>query len=215
LLKASAVMKLLPNVVMSNLSIHLGMRGENAATSGTSIGSAWALAAALRVLEEGKVRCAVVGSASFPYEYFNLDAYLRFFGPEFLEPPLVEGASALLLRGEGDPLGVDPGSITGAVRRVELLAGDPLEPSWDGARSACFDRLRARGFDLDAYAVVGVQPSKTANFLAAGEPLGVLSVIHGLNESAPDGRGLSVSYDRFGNVSAVEVEGARRARRVP
>lgn len=196
-MRASSVVKLLPNILMSNLSINLGLCGENLITSGTSVLSARLLGMAVQRIEQGEDEAAVVASASFPYQYFNIDAYLRFFGEEFFEPPLCEGASACVLSANKP---VD-GEICGRIRSVRVFRKCPAH------NSDIRDFLAARGYEPDRYEKVLFSPSAAGNFLAATEPFSALALAHFLTERASQNTAISVCSDIFGNVSVVEVEG--------
>ncbi len=196
-MRASSVIKLLPNVVMSNLSINLGIGGENTVTSGTSVSSALVLQSAIDVLDCKKAKAAFVASASFPYRYFNIDSYLRFFGEDFFVPPLCEGASACLLVKQPE----EGQEVLGAIRTINTYK---KSASWQGDNLTF---LSEKGFQLGDYEKLLVSPSQSGNFLAATEPFALLALLDFLKERAPGKMALSVSSDIFGNVSAIEVEG--------
>ena len=200
---ASSVVKILPNVVMSNLAMNLDILGENTITAGTSVSSANLLQTAAQMLEERKCQRTIVGSASFPYEYFNIDAFKRFFGDEFFATPLCEGACAISMSNEPDV------QILGSIDSVTTFKCTQKDlPA---------EILAQRGFDLMAYEYVLLQPSLAGNFLAASEPLGLVAVIEGLNTGregeclGTKGKGLSVTVDYFGNYSAIEVSSRSKA----
>ena len=200
---ASSVVKILPNVVMSNLALNLEILGENTVTAGTSVSSATTLRAAAALLQADKCQGAIVASASFPCQYFNIDAFIRFFGDAFFATPLCEGASAIALTQQASDhvIGTIDSITTFKCAEEELSA----------------EILARRGFDLMAYEYVLLQPSQAGNFLAASEPLGLQAVLHALNKGrlgeclGTKGKGLSVSYDYFGNYSAIEVSSRSKA----
>ena len=200
---ASAVVQILPNVVMSNLAMNLEILGENTITSGTSVSSATVLKAATALLEADKCQGAIVASASFPCQYFNIDAFKRFFGSDFFATPLCEGASAIALTQEAsvDALGTIDSITTFKCTEDELPA----------------EILARRGFDLMAYEYVLLQPCHGGNFLAASEPFGLQAVLQALNKGregeclGTKGKGLSVTNDYFGNYSAIEVSSRSKA----
>ena len=189
------MVKILPNVVMSNLAMNIPVSGENTVSAGTSASSAWALQAAWRGIRQDKAHCAIVASASFPYEYFNMDAYHRFFGETFFTPPLCEGASAVALSKHPD----DSGNILGAITHIHTF-------KHQGSQSPEMV-LASSGYDLSAYDRILFQPSASGNFLAASEPFGMLCVLDSMAKNTKNvssgllGRGLSVTRDYFGNYS--------------
>jgi hypothetical protein len=210
---ASSVVKILPNVVMSNIAMNASILGENTVSAGTSVSSAWALNSVCRVLEEDKAKVAIMAAASFPYQYFNIDAYLRFFGEKFFHPPLCEASAAVSLSKKVDKSQKALGTITG----IHLFKAAPvLSP---------VKVLEEKGFNLECYDKVLLQPSASGNYLAAAEPLGLLTVLESLasiespavsqSQTVPGSfgapcearllKGLSVTRDYFGNYSVIEV----------
>ena len=202
-LMASSVVKLLPNVVMSNLSIHLDILGENTTTAGTSAGSAWCIRSARRLLREAGQTAVFVATASFPYAYFNLDSFRRFFADSFFDPPLIEGSAAITLT-HASGVSRFPAGVLGSLHRSHTFRLNP-----EASLQEELDRL---GFGDAARNHLLIQPSPSGNFLAAGEPLGILTVLEALNETGKGGTGISVTQDPFGWVSIVEVEGSDAAR---
>jgi len=193
---ASSVVRLLPNVVMSNLAANLAIHGENAATAGTAVTSAWSVGAALRVLYEGTARAVLVGSASFPYQYFNVAAFRRCFGSSYWQTTPCEAASALALvrpaaRYAGD-------EVLGTVIGQATCVTGP-----DGTAEEALDRM---GLDPSGLSFVLEQPRTGGDFLAAAEPLGLLAALRRL-AAAGGGRAASLCRDRFGAWSAVVVAG--------
>lgn len=229
-LMASETIKLLPNLIMSNLSMNLGIRGENSLFCGGAQAGAAALEAALEVLGSPGAELAAVLSVSTPLEYFNVDAYRRFLPDRTRAPHLVDAAAALLIApgagardGNGNrrtshpiPDGHVPlGSILG-VRRFKVSA-DLLSSLTHGTTSfpsAALANISEFPFEIAGYPSVDhgfssvvVQPSRFGQTLSAAEPLGCLAAMRSLKGKGPTARGVSISIDPFGNGSAIEVEG--------
>lgn len=208
---ASSVVKLLPNVVMANLAVNFGLRGENSIFSPSCVSSARALGAAARSVESGGSPLSAAVSVSCPFEYFNIDSYKRFFGESFFDPPLCECASAVLLASR-DFVSSRPalrerviGAVTGLDHfRLETAPFSGGEYEHLAALSAVRENVLS---NFPGREFVFFAPSASGNFLSASEPLGALAAVHRLNSLASSRPASSASFDRFGNVSVVTVAG--------
>ena len=210
-LMASSVVKLLPNIVMSNISINMGINGENAIFSATSAAPACALESACMAIEDKTTPSAIAAAVSMPYEYFNIDSYRRFFYDDFFTVPLCEGASALMAFDRETVL-KDAGlknAITGSIKKIDVFKMDDKlcrQASTDGR--GFIDALKSEyGVDVKKYEIFKLNPSGSGNFLSASEPLSVLSVMSALNSKMSTGEGLSICADYFGNVSVITAAG--------
>ncbi len=210
-LMASSVIKLLPNIVMSNVSINLELNGENAIFSATSAASAGALESACMAVENKTSPAAIAASVSMPYQYFNIDSYRRFFCDGFFAVPLCEGASALLAAGRETVLkdGALKEAVIGSIKRIDIFKmDDKLCRTVSTDRTAFTDALSSEhGIAVKDFEIFKINPSASGNFLSASEPLSVLSVMNALNAKNSSGEGLSICADYFGNVSVITVVG--------
>jgi hypothetical protein len=191
-LMASEVIKLLPNIIMSNISINLPIKGENTLVSGTVSDSVWALKAACRCLESNKADMAVVGSASFPFEYFNLNAFKRFFNDDFFEFPFCEAASCVIL--------TTPEFINKHADLKTGIIGSIIDiQQFEGLINIGHEQTES----LDKTLFL---PGRCGNFLCAAEPLGLLALLEKLNCSADfKYQGISISKDYFKSTSKIKL----------
>lgn len=180
--RASDVVRLLPNLPVSNLSIPLSIRGGNAIFAGFSPAGAHALGAALARLREGTLRAALVAAVSSPHNYFNMDSFRRFLPDVPSARPPAEGAAALLLGAPGEPA---PGA-----RRIGRIA--ELSP----APGAAAERLLARHPRWNGIPVI--EGAGEAGDLRAAELPVALA-------GAGEAPAVLCATDPFGAVSAVEL----------
>lgn len=96
-LGASDVVRLLPNVSVTNLAVPLGLRGENGVYAGFASAAGAALEAARDGLQSGRFPAAIVAAASSPLNYFNEQSRQSHFSPATFSRPLAEGAAAVVL----------------------------------------------------------------------------------------------------------------------
>lgn len=202
---ASETVKLLPNVIMSNLSMNLGLGGENALFCGWAQAGAAALESAVEVLGGPGASLAAVVSVSTPLEYFNVDAYRRFMPFGVGDSLLIDAASAMVLAPAGFrewPAGTSPVGAILAIRRFR--SATPIDP---GSPSATV--LEAAGYPAsgNGFSSVATQPGRFGETLSAAEPLGCIAVMTSLRGRGPMARGVSITFDSFGNGSSVEVAG--------
>ncbi|PKK90322.1 MAG: hypothetical protein CVV64_10165 [Candidatus Wallbacteria bacterium HGW-Wallbacteria-1] len=207
---ASSVVRLLPNVVMANVSINLTISGENCIFSGTSMASVGALEAASRSLREKRCDVALLSGSSFPLQYFNIDSFNRFLRHDLMNFPLCEGASAVLL--SADPMAERSGYLLDVLRWRCSIGADNTEAGMGRGVSVMgvndipvnADVRYGRPFDH-----VLVQPGLWGDFLSAGEPFGFMIVLEHLRRNNPSGIGVSICRDWFGFCSAIVVAGPK------
>lgn len=211
---ASSVIKLLPNIVMSNLSINFGWRGENAIFTSGGAPGADALNAMLISLEERRSHLAVAAAVCSPFEYFNMDSYTRFLAPGFFSLPLCESASAVLCCSRGhyaeNKTALSCFEPEGAFVSIDFyrLPDSPcLCDDLPALQNKCRSFIEKAGYDLGGVSLFSVSPSPCGNFLNAAEPLAAASLIHRLNASGAGGHAVSASVDYFGNVSVIKASG--------
>lgn len=207
---ASETVKLLPNLLMSNLSMNLGMKGENAIFCGGPQAGAAALEAALGILGSPGARLAAVVSVSSPLEYFNVDAYRRFMPRGTGSAHLVDAASALILAPvpvgprerhaagvKNDPSGRPLGTIL-RIRRFKIPEPGKVKNALEAAGYSNVDH---------GFSAVVVQPSAFGETLSAAEPFGCLAAMSAIEGKGPCVKGVSICIDPFGNGSSIEVAG--------
>jgi hypothetical protein len=213
-LMASSVIKLLPNIVMSNLSINAGWRGENAIFTSPAAPFCDALGSMLLSIEAGTLSIAAAASVSAPFEYFNIDSYTRFLAPSFFNAPLCEAAASLLCCSrdfyrENAPVreNFEPEGFIASIDRFKVPYGffdyDDIASIGGKARSY----LEKMNYDLRGTHHFAAAPSPAGNFLSAGEPLNISGLIHLLNKNGEDGYAVSATADYFGNLSVIKAGG--------
>ena len=215
-LMASSVIKLLPNIVMSNLSINAGWRGENAIFTSPAAPFADALGSMLLSMEAGSLGIAAAASVSAPFEYFNIDSYTRFLAPSFFNAPLCEAAASMLCCSrdfyrENAPVreNFDPEGFIASIDRFKVPYGffdyDDIASIGGKVR----DYLEKMNYDFGGTCHFAAAPSPVGNFLSAGEPLNISGLIHLLNKNGDDGYAVSATADYFGNLSVIRAGGRR------
>ncbi|OQA80439.1 MAG: hypothetical protein BWY32_01020 [bacterium ADurb.Bin243] len=210
---ASSVIKLLPNIVMSNLSINTGWRGENAIFSSCASAFFDALNSLLTAFENGSSRIAAAGSVSAPFEYFNMDSYSRFFGADFFDPPLCETASSMLLctpdfyAGRLENTGMEPEGRILSIDSYKTPEGLFKRSDIKNFEKLARDFLESENYDFTDTLYFKTHPAACGNFLTGGEPVNVMSLVYSLNAAGEKGFAVSVNIDYFGNLHAVKAGG--------
>ncbi len=218
---ASSVIKLLPNIIMSNLSINTGWKGENAVFSGPAAPFHDALTSMLLSMGAGTVSTAAAASVSAPFEYFNMDSFDRFLPPAFFNAPLCEGASSLLCctpefyrDNIAKNSAAEPEGYIAAIDSYRTPKGlfdySNISAFTDMARKF----LEDSGFDFSGVELFKTAPELTGNFLSAGEPFNISSLIYELNQNDLSGYALSAVTDHFGGLHIIKAGGRRAAARL-
>ncbi len=218
---ASSVIKLLPNIIMSNLSINTGWKGENSIFSGPSAPFHDALTSMLLSMGAGSLSAAAAASVSAPFEYFNMDSFTRFLTPAFFNAPLCEGAGSLLCctpkfyreNIAKNSVAESEGYIA-AIDSYKAPAGlfdySNISAFTDVARKF----LEESGYNFDAVEYFKTAPALTGNFLSAAEPLNISSLIYELNRNDRSGYALSAVIDYFGGIHVIKAGGRKAAARL-
>lgn len=210
---ASSVIKLLPNIVMSNLSINMGWRGENAIFSSCASAFFDALNSLLTAFEDGSSQAAAAASVSAPFEYFNMDSYSRFFGPGFFDPPLCEAASSMLLctpdfyAGRFAKNGLIPEGRILSVDSYKTPEGFFNRSDIQNSENMARGFLMSANYDFTDVISFKAAPSACGNFLTGGEPLNLMGLIYSLNSAGESGCAVSANIDYFGNLHVIKAGG--------
>jgi hypothetical protein len=217
---ASSVIKLLPNIIMSNLSINTGWKGENAVFSGPAAPFHDALTSMLLSLGSGSLSAAAAASVSAPFEYFNMDSFSRFLPPAFFNAPLCEGAASLLCctpefyrDNIAKNSAAKPEGYIAAVDSYKTPAGLFDYSNISAFTGTARKFLEDSGVDLSGVEYFKTAPALTGNFLSAGEPLNISSLIYELNRNDLNGYALSAVIDHFGGLHLIKAGGRRAAAR--
>lgn len=200
-LMASEVIKLLPNIMMSNIALNLPFQGENTIVSGWASNSAWAVSSACECLENNRADIAVATSGSFPYEYFNIHAYFELFDTDFFDPPLCEAASCAVLVNKKMAAQLPESSILGAITDIEQQKGSEKLKKI---------QTEIKKDSTGTNQITRITPGPSGNFLGAAEPLNSICLLHEMNKfKTPNGA--SISFDKFNNISIIRLTDKKSA----
>ena len=217
---ASSVIKLLPNIIMSNLSINTGWKGENSVFSGPSPFHD-ALNSMLLSLGSGPLSAAAAASVSTPFEYFNMDSYSRFLAPDFFNAPLCEGAASLLCctpefyrENIAKNSAAEPEGYIAAIDSYKAPAGLFDYSNISAFNGMARNFLEQSGYNFDGVEYFKTAPALTGNFLSASEPFNITSLIYELNRNGRGGFALSAVIDYFDGIHIIKAGGRKAAARL-